>query len=110
MNNTLKHGPLEWSRRDNGGCETWELISGKELKLTYFCIQNYGGKPGPGFSGWKLVSGGPFDDAGAYGSLAAALDGVTPYLINRFREEAATAKTRADELSKLLAGFLAEIA
>ena len=87
MTQQRTYGPFTWERREGGDYEVWELQRPEELHLTYFVLKNYGGKPGPGFKGWKLVSAGPFDKAGAYDSFDAALVGVTPWLVAYFLED-----------------------
>ena len=85
---TYTHPPFTWKRADDGPKEeAWDLIR-PFAGATYFCIKNYGGPPRPGFAGWKLVSGGPFDDAGAYTCFLDAVQGVTPYLVRYFKQEA----------------------
>jgi hypothetical protein len=104
MSNTIMRGPFTWVREfnENERNEVWRLVWPEALKgagLTRFVVKNYGGEPGEGFSGWKLVSGGPFDDAGAYSDLDSALDGVTPWLIVYFR---ARARQKIDEAHTLI--------
>lgn len=95
MTEEIKHGPFTWRKRERDGYarstfdpEVWELQRDSELPTTFFVLKNYGGQPGPGFKGWKLVSGGPFDSAGAYASFDAALKGVTPWLVEHYRKQA----------------------
>lgn len=75
----VTHGPFTWEKQEpHGKDEVWKLVAPEPLY--HFVIKNYGGIPGPGFSGWKLVSGGPFDEPGAYSSLTDAMKGITPWL------------------------------
>lgn len=89
----IRHGPFTWVRRDQGQDETWELKFHEDAKLAYWCVKNYGGTPeeGNAFSGWRLVSGGPFTDAGGWTNRREAIEGVTPYLreklLKRIQEE-----------------------
>lgn len=88
MTEKLTVGPFTWIKRaDQSECEVWELEREKDAGLTHFVIKNYGGEPGSGFSGWKLVSGGPFDSAGAYASREEAMVGVVPFLIEWYANE-----------------------
>lgn len=107
-------GPFTWKRcKDGSREESWDLthINGVDrnkiqfVGLTYFCVKNYGGKPGDGFKGWKLVSGGPFNSAGAYDTVNEAIAGVTPYMIEYYTRLAADKMTEAKSILKLLAGF-----
>lgn len=87
--NKVTVGPFTWVQRPphSGGEEVWELEREKDAGLTHFIIKNYGGEPGPGFKGWKLVSGGPFDRAGAYATKEEAMNGVVPFLMEWYARE-----------------------
>lgn len=109
-------GPFTWKRRlptSENRDEAWELthISGVKrhdmevIGLTFFAVKNYGGTPGKGFAGWKLVSGGPFDAAGSYDNVNAAIEGVTPYVIEHFTRIAATKQREAKRILSLIADF-----
>lgn len=82
-------GPFTWEKREDATDETWELVRDPEADLTYFVVKNYGGEPGPGFKGWKLVSGGPFDAAGAWSSRDEAMAGVVPFLLEWYERQVA---------------------
>ena len=106
MTDRITKGPFTWERQEReSGCEVWNLLRPEGVEMTYFCLKNYGGQPGPGFNGWKLVSGGPFDSAGAYSSLEEAIDGVTPYLVGRYIAEANQARKRAERLIAVVENF-----
>ena len=92
-----KHGPFTWTYTDDKVArEAWTLTSPYE-GATFFCLVNYGGKPGDGFAGWKLVSGGPFDEAGAYDSFDTALKGVTPWLMKYMLADVNIQKRQLDK-------------
>lgn len=79
-----------------------QIERNKMIGLTYFCLKNYGGKPGPGFRGWKLVSGGPYDEAGSYATLEEAVVGVTPWLVAYYNRLAAQKVEEARQLIGVL--------
>lgn len=84
-------GQFTWKRRDGGDkAECWDLVQPKGADLTFFCLKNYGGRPTGqnAFSGWRLVSGGPFTDAGGWTSRQQAMADVAPYLIAYYKNEA----------------------
>lgn len=96
---TIKHGPFTWKRdREIMNEDRWELDTPSILGFTCFCVKNYGGAPGPGFAGWKLVSGGPFDDAGAYATRDEAIKGATPWLVAYYHREAKRRLNDAQEM------------
>lgn len=101
---TMKVGPFTWQREDQDKEECWELVMPRELKLTHFCVKNYGGRPSDGhsFSGWRLVSGGPFNEAGGWTSRDAAMKGVVPYLLKYYR---ALIKERVESYAALSAAM-----
>lgn len=80
MNKTIKHGPFLWVRRDSGDAESWDVELPRDLGLTFFCVKNYGGEPqaSDGFTGWRLVSGGPLTNIGGWATREAAIADVTP--------------------------------
>lgn len=80
---TKKIGCFTWVLRShNEDGEIWDLSFDDGLRnhVPAFCIKNYGGEPGPGFAGWKLVSGGPYDEAGSYHTAEDAMHGVAEWL------------------------------
>lgn len=82
-------GPFTWEREDNGGCENWTLVNDPDLKQTHWSLKNYGGAPidSNAFSGWRLVSGGPFTKAGGWKSRDEAMKSVIPWLVEYFEDE-----------------------
>lgn len=105
-------GPLTWVRDDEPregsrpGAEVWRVKRPHpELKLTGFCVKNYGGgcvNPDNAFSGWRLVSGGPFTQAGQWGTRAAAIRQSTPFVVAYYQRQAIE---RRDEAVKILAAY-----
>lgn len=95
---TLKCGPLTFVRRDEARDETWEVKMPEGVRLTIFCVKNYGGAPNDstGFSGWRIVSGGPFTDAGGWTTRDAAILGATPWLMKYYRKNAKEMKRAAE--------------
>src|SRR5258706_14166393 len=91
-----EYGSFTWVRNDDGKEESWDLVRIPDLLTTYWAVKNYGGDPGPGFTGWKLVSGGPFDEAGAWATRDEAMRGVIPYLLADLRAEVAKKLAEAD--------------
>lgn len=86
----LTVGQFVWKRRDDGdSAECWDLVLPKGAGLTIFCLKNYGGRLNDlnAFSGWRLVSGGPFTDAGGWASRAQAMAGVVSYLVDHYTGE-----------------------
>lgn len=107
--NTYTHGPFTWTKcPGRPGAEVWQNDVPADVGLTFFCLKNYGGTPGPGFAGWKLVSGGPFDTAGAYSSFKEAVDGVTPWLIKFYAAQAAELTAKAQYLSDVAQRYAAK--
>jgi hypothetical protein len=98
----IKVGPFTWERRDNGDSEAWDLVQPKGVPLTHWAVKNYGGDPNDssGFSGWRLVSGGPFVTAGGWTSREDAMLGVIPYLMARLRGDL---KNRLEECTRVKA-------
>lgn len=111
----IKHGPFTWVKRlpvetvSGSTDEVWRLQHPEELErivgLTSFAVKNYGGEPGPGFKGWKLVSGGPFDAAGSYDNLEAAIKGVTPYVVAFYRRQAVAKLKEAEQIILMISAF-----
>ena len=103
----MQHGPFTWRRQeDQRECEVWLLLLPEEVRMTHFVLKNYGGTPGCGFNGWKLVSGGPFDAAGSYSTRKKAVEGVTPFLVEYYRVQAAEMVENARKVVKLTKKFL----
>jgi hypothetical protein len=91
----ITRGPFTWIYAGDRGGEVWDLRRGRTTECTMFCLKNYGGTPGEGFAGWKLVSGGPFDTAGAYATLESAATGVVDFLTKYYIKEATDKIRRA---------------
>lgn len=109
-NDTVRtHGPFTWRKRDNCKDEIWDLDLPSIAGLTSFSLKNYGGTPGPGFSGWKLVSGGPFDDAGAFDTFEHAVIDVTDYLIDYYQDQSERMAEQAEKLRAAVTGFNAHV-
>jgi hypothetical protein len=108
MTKTIKHGPFLWVRRDSGGSECWDVELPRDLGLTFFCVKNYGGEPqaSDGFTGWRLVSGGPLTNVGGWTTRDAAIADVTPYLIIRYAQEARAKIQAAQQAADMLRGIL----
>ena len=88
--NIMTVGPFTWKLRDPrkpDDDEVWALVVPENVPLGHWVIKNYGNVPGPGFNGWKLVSAGPFDSAGAYSSREDAMQGVIPWLTKQINDE-----------------------
>lgn len=93
----VRAGPFRWDLRPN---KSWTLR--RPCAFTgHFSLKTYGAEPGPGFAGgWKLVSGGPFDDAGVYASFEEAVVGVVPWLVKYHLGEADGLHKMARDLRK----------
>lgn len=105
----MKVGPFTWERSDDdSGEECWNLVLPEGVGITFFCVKNYGGIPtdGNGFSGWRLVSGGPFSQAGGWTTREAAMRGVIPYLLRRYRREVKRKREELKTYQKTLGKFL----
>jgi hypothetical protein len=104
----VKVGPFEWERRDLGGEERWILLNWP--LGTHWCVKNYGGTPNEesGFSGWRLVSGGPFCIAGGWTAREDAMRGVIPFMRKMLEDEieGARAKVVAIETALRDSGLL----
>lgn len=101
---TLKCGPLTFIRRDEARDETWGVKTPSLAGLPCFSVKNYGGKPNEvnAFSGWRVVGGGPFTDAGGWTTRDAAILGATPWLIAFYRR---SAKQKKKDLEAMLAAI-----
>ena len=105
-------GPFTWMRVARPVSEeVWTLVLPEAVGgvLPTFCVKNYGGEPGPGFAGWKLVSGGPFDSAGAYRTRDEAFAGVVPWLVDYLGRKAAEKINDARAIAQHLSSFLPTI-
>lgn len=111
LSTTHTAGHFTWKKRltQPGEEQVWDLILPGDLNqyIQGFCVKNYGGVPGDGFAGWKLVSGGPFDSAGAYYNAADAMEGVSDWLMNKLTLDVATrladAKKKVASLEAVMA-------
>lgn len=104
------YGPLTWVRcEDQSKCEVWEPQVPAGLPTTHFVLKNYGGTPGPGFKGWKLVSGSPFDRAGAYNTFEEAVAGTTSFLLARWREDVNEHRERADRVESAVNALMGKL-
>lgn len=109
---TIKHGPLTFVRRDNdGNAECWDVLLPKDLGLPHFGIKNYGGEPSDdnAFSGWRVVSGGPFTRAGGWGTRDKAIEGATPWLVAYYKREATEAMAKAERITTLMTKIIGEL-
>lgn len=102
MGEIRKYSCFTWERQeDQSGCEVWRLSSVKDIEgFTQFALKNYGGEPNDksAFSGWRIVSGGPFTAAGGWTNIEDALTDVTPWLVDRYRKEAEMLKAKLGRL------------
>lgn len=100
----IKRGPFVFTKRvTSSGDEAWDITLKCGTPMpTFFCVKNYGGEPGPGFAGWKLVSVWPFDQAGAYKTRDAAIAGVIPFVTQHTMEAARRKMAEATALAKSL--------
>lgn len=107
---TITHGPFTWVKEDASKREykeeVWALKRITDHQ-TYFVLKNYGGKPNDesAFSGWRLVSGGPFTSAGGWDNLQDAVHEVTPFLIGYLNEQASRKLAEAKQVIKELEAF-----
>jgi len=89
---TIRCGPFTFKRRDGSdSCECWDVELDKSIKLSRFCVKNYGGgfpSPSAAFSGWRVVGGGPFTSAGQWRTRNGAITGATPWFIDYYTKEA----------------------
>jgi hypothetical protein len=79
---TVRVGPFEWKQWD----------------------------PNQPFNGWRLVSGGPFTDAGWWATRDEAMRGVVPYLRKYFSAEINLKLKEAKKLKAQLERWLKEVA
>lgn len=103
-------GPFTWARVWDSKDECWDLVKPtSELSGTAFCLKDYGNhhelETNP-FSGWRLVSGGPFTQVGRWASFDEAVKAVVPFLTAYYRERVqerlAQAQALATALNELL--------
>ena len=106
----LTVGPFTWAKADpRGGSECWDLVRPEGVQMTAWSLKDYGGIPGPGFRGWKLVCGGPFDSAGSYATREEAMEGVVPWLLEYVQGEIDTKLREAEKLQKALLKMCAKL-
>lgn len=107
----IKHGGFTWVRDDQGDCECWDVRLPERAGLPYFCVKNYGGTPSDssGFTGWRVVGGGPFTDAGGWTSRDAAIKGAAPWLRKYYRSCIRQKIVEARRTKALLEKFFKEI-
>jgi hypothetical protein len=123
---TIQCGPLTWKRKDNAGHECWDCEPPAGLSLSYFCVKRYSAKPEMhkvdmtfyggtfreeenAFSGWRLVSGGPFTSVGGWSSRDDAIKAATPWLVNYWTAEVAELRARATRIERSLAEFAGKL-
>lgn len=92
---------LTWERieRESGGEPIWRLLWHSD---TGFVLKNYGGPLSvSGFSGVRLVSGGPFREAGQWTTVTDAMADprLAEYLLLRLAQEATEVKAKLDDLN-----------
>lgn len=77
-----------WQYRESGGQECWEIVLPDGTGLPHFAVKNYGNTSNTksGFSGWRVVSGGPFTQAGGWTTRDDAMKGAAPWIRNYYRE------------------------
>ena len=106
-------GPFTWVKRipnaegmRRGSTEeVWELQ--RPDGFTSFCLKNYGGKPNDrtGFSGIRLVSGGPFCTAGGWTEFDKAFVEVVPWLTAYYQDEAKKLLEKANRMIQFATNF-----
>lgn len=112
MSERIKVGPFEWQLdADEDGhrhAECWDLVQPEGLKLTFWSLKNYGGTPNDksGFSGWRLVSGGPFTSAGGWTTRDDAMRGVISWLLAYYRADVAKKIEEAKRATLALTAIL----
>ncbi len=99
---THTYGPFTWTKDEENNRECWDLERLPGLSQTHFSVKNYGGEPGDGFRGWKLVSAGPFNSAGSYKTFEEALVGITPYLVGYYTQHVAEQMRTAQRAQEAL--------
>lgn len=108
-------GPFTWVKRpidvrvdrSHPQEEVWEVQTPTDIGMTSFVVKNYGGKPSNkcAFTGWRLVSGGPFSQVGGWTNRDDAIIGVTPFLIKFYRERAADLIAKANKIIQVVSNF-----
>lgn len=107
----IQCGPLRFTREDSGGSEAWEVATPKVDGLPCFRVKNYGGKPNDAnpFSGWRIVGGGPFTEAGGWTTRNAAIRNATPWLLRYYHNNATEQKAKLEATLAALDQWLAGI-
>ena len=111
--NTRTVGPFTWVKRERTADdirqgnteEVWVLQ--KPDGFTHFVLKNYGGTPNDktGFSGIRLVSGGPFCDAGGWTDFDTAFVEIVPYLSAYYKRQAAEMIEKANRMIQFATNF-----
>jgi hypothetical protein len=112
----VKCGGVTFTRDSAPGSdrgEVWDATlttreEDRKLKLTFLCVKNYGPshdhgdptKPGDGFHGWQVVSGGPFEWVGPTRNDAFQKGAV--YIRNYWAEQAREKIAEAQQLQAAL--------
>lgn len=98
----LTIGPFLFERRDSDTQECWDVVFDPDLRCTHFSLKNYGGKPTEtwAFSGWRIVSSGPFGDG--FSTREEAFEKGVPWLIEYYRKEACERAAKAMRQVQLL--------
>ena len=101
-------GNAIWKRDDSAGYEAWTFAAPSHLNLTRFCVKNYEGeiKPDEPFSGWRVVSGGPFTSAGQWANRDDAILNATPWIIAYHKKAAKEKIAKAQKVVKALNLYL----
>lgn len=96
-------GPMTWVRRDSGEFEAWDVQAMVE-GFTHFSVKNYGGVPTPTnpFSGWRVVSGGPFLRVGGWLNRDDAILAATPWVMDSYANQAKDMLIRYEIISAAL--------
>ena len=106
---TAAYGHLVYKRTSHKP-EIWVIDHPTTLDLGHWAVEDYGPLTEDPFSGWRVVSGGPFMAAGGWTNREDALRGAAPWIINRFRVEAQHLNDKAERttqfVSKLLHDFV----
>jgi hypothetical protein len=100
-------GPFTWERADHDEHECWVLVRPLDLHMTFFVLKDYGNSRYCGsdsFSGWRVVSGGPFTNAGKWSSREEAMQGVVPWLTEWYEREIAERRHEAQRIADWLKG------
>jgi len=98
---------IPWVQTDrvSEGVPIWKLDLREELK-TYFVLKDYGNHDKPEseiWSGIRLVSGGPFRDAGRWLTVDEAMEGVAPYIKALLKERIDEARAEIKQIEDAIA-------